>query len=168
VSAPKRGRARRWAGGNSAPRALFTSAVETLMLSMVSADAIDKGVEPVGFGVAFMFGYGVFIVIMFVTSLRTSVLVVPAPAILVHAIFLLATGNYGAHANLIHRGGYTGLRAAACTFYVALADLSESLLLRPSLVPDPGSRRALRISPPTTRRGCEVWRTKSHTCMEAR
>ena len=136
------------------------------MLSMVSADAIDKGVEPLVFGVAFMFGYGVFIVIMLVTSLRTSV--VPAPAILVYAIFLLAAGNYGAHTIVIHRGGYTGLAAAACAFYVALADLSESLLLRPSLVPDPGSRRALRLSPPTTRRGCDVWRTKSHTCMEAR
>ena len=42
--------------GNSAPLALLAFAVTTFMLSMVNADAIAKGVEPVVFGVALMFG----------------------------------------------------------------------------------------------------------------
>jgi len=179
--------------GNSAPLALFAFAVTTFMLSMINADAINKGVEPVVFGVALMFGgltqliagiiqlrtgntfagvlfsgfgafwlslfalaqwflkeipaaqvghafglflyaFGIFIVIMFATSLRTNAVVVLALAILIGTIFCLAAGNYGAtlnelagHGNtLIHWGGYTGLAAAACAFYLALAELCES------------------------------------------
>ena len=171
--------------GNSAPLALFAFAVTTFMLSMVNAGAISKGVEPVVFGVALMFGgltqliagiiqlrvgntfagvlfsgfgafwlslfaivqwflkdvpaaqvghaqglflygFGIFIVIMLVTSLRTNVVVVLALAILVFTIFFLAAGNYGAHSTLIHWGGYTGLAATACAFYLAMAELCES------------------------------------------
>jgi uncharacterized protein len=171
--------------GNSAPLALFAFAVTTFMLSMVNAGAINKGVEPVVFAVALMFGgitqliagiiqlrvgntfagvlfsgfgafwmslfaivqwflkdvpaaqvghaqglflygFGIFIVIMFATSLRTNAVVVLALGILVFAIFFLAAGNYGAHTTLIHWGGYTGLAAAACAFYLALAELCES------------------------------------------
>jgi uncharacterized protein len=39
--------------------------------------------------------------------------------------FFLGAGFYGAHANLIHWGGYFGLAAAACAFYLALAELCE-------------------------------------------
>jgi len=42
--------------GNSAPLALMAFAVTTLMLSLVNANAIAKGVEPVVFGVALFFG----------------------------------------------------------------------------------------------------------------
>ena len=42
------------------------------------------------------------------------------------AWFLLGAGTYGAHTTLIHWGGYTGLAAAACAFYLALAELCES------------------------------------------
>jgi len=178
--------------GNSAPLALFAFAVTTFMLSMVNADFIDKGVQPVVFGVALMFGgltqliagiiqlrtgntfagvlfsgfgafwlslfafvqwfakevpaaqvghafglflyaFGIFIVIMFATSLRTNAVVVLALLILIGTIFCLAAGNYGAtvkeivgHGNtLIHWGGYTGLAAAACAFYLAFAELCE-------------------------------------------
>lgn len=171
--------------GNSAPLALFAFAVTTFMLSMVNADAIAKGVEPVVFGVALMFGgltqliagiiqlrtgntfagvlfsgfgafwmslfaivqwflkdvpasqvghalglflyaFGIFIVIMLAVSLRTNAIVVLALSILVFTIFSLAAGNYGADTTLIHWGGYTGLAAAACAFYLALAELCES------------------------------------------
>lgn len=44
------------AWGNSAPLALAAFAVTTFMLSMVNAGLVDKGTEPVVFGVAFMFG----------------------------------------------------------------------------------------------------------------
>ncbi len=152
---------------------------------MVNAGAINKGVEPVVFGVALMFGgitqliagiiqlrvgntfagvlfsgfgafwmslfaivqwflkdvpaaqvghaqglflyaFGIFIVVMLATSLRTNAVVVLALAILVAVFLLLGAGNYGAHTTLIHWGGYTGLAAAACAFYLALAELCES------------------------------------------
>lgn len=42
--------------GNAAPLALAAFAVTTFMLSMVNANAVNAGVEPVVFGVALMFG----------------------------------------------------------------------------------------------------------------
>ena len=153
---------------------------------MVNAGAINKGVEPVVFGVALMFGgitqliagiiqlrvgntfagvlfsgfgafwmslfaivqrflkdvpaaqvghaqglflyaFGIFIVAMLATSLRTNAVVVLALAILVAVFILLGVGTYGAHTTMIHwGGGYTGLAAAACAFYLALAELCES------------------------------------------
>ena len=181
--APARATTLNW--GNSAPLALLAFAVTTFMLSMVNADWIAKGVEPVVFGVALMFGgitqliagiiqlrtgntfagvlfagfgafwlslfanvqwflkavpasqvghaqglflyaFGIFIVIMLLTSLRTNVVIVAALAILVFTIFSLAAGNYGADTTLIHWAGYGGLAAAACAFYLALAELCES------------------------------------------
>ena len=171
--------------GNSAPLALFAFAVTTFMLSMVNADAIAKGVEPVVFGVALMFGgltqliagiiqlrvgntfagvlfsgfgafwlslfafvqwfakdvpasqvghaqglliyaFGIFVVLMLAVSLRTNAVVVLALAILVLTFLFLGAGFYGANSTLIHWGGYTGLAAAACAFYLALAELCES------------------------------------------
>ena len=183
VEAPSRSTTLDW--GNSAPLALFAFAVTTFMLSMVNAGAINKGVEPVVFGVALMFGgitqliagiiqlrvgntfagvlfsgfgafwmslfaivqwflkdvpaaqvghaqglflyaFGIFIVVMLATSLRTNAVVVLALTILVAVFILLGAGNYGAHTTMIHWGGYTGLAAAACAFYLALAELCES------------------------------------------
>jgi uncharacterized protein len=171
--------------GNSAPLALFAFAVTTFILSMVNANFIAKGVEPVVLGVALMFGgltqliagiiqlrvgntfagvlfsgfgafwlsffayvqwfskdvppahagqavglflyaFGIFVVLMLAVSLRTNAVVVLALAILVFAFFSLGAGEYGAHTTLIHWGGYTGLAAAACAFYLALAELCES------------------------------------------
>ena len=170
--------------GNSAPLALLAFAVTTFMLSMVNANAISAGVQPVVFGVALMFGgltqliagiiqlrtgntfsgvlfagfgafwmslfaiaqwflksvpplqvghalglflyaFGIFVVVMLAASLRTNAVVVLALAILVLTFFFLAAGNYGAHTTLIHWGGYFGLAAAACAFYLALAELCE-------------------------------------------
>ena len=170
--------------GNSAPLALLAFAVTTFMLSMVNANAISAGVQPVVFGVALMFGgltqllagiiqlrtgntfsgvlfagfgafwmslfaiaqwflksvpplqvghalglfiyaFGIFVVVMLAASLRTNAVVVLALAILVLTFFCLGAGNYGAHTTLIHWGGYFGLAAAACAFYLALAELCE-------------------------------------------
>ena len=74
----------------------------------------------------FLYAFGIFVVVMLATSLRTNVVVVVALTILVAAFFLLGAGNYGAHTTLIHWGGYTGLAAAACAFYLALAELCQS------------------------------------------
>ena len=171
--------------GNSAPLALMAFGVTTFMLSMVNANAIAAGVEPVVWGVALMFGgltqliagiiqlrmgntfsgvlfsgfgafwlslfaiaqwflkavpvalvghslglflyaFGIFVVIMLAVSLRTNAIVVLALAILVATFFCLAAGNYGANTNLMHWGGYLGLAAAVCAFYLALAELCEA------------------------------------------
>ena len=70
---------------------------------------------------------------MLAASFRTNVVVVLALAILVGVFFLLGAGNYGAHTTLIHWGGYLGLAAAACAFYLALAELCEFSYGRPVL-----------------------------------
>ena len=57
--------------GNSAPLALFAFGVTTFMLSMVNAGWIAKGVQPVVFGVALMFG-GLTQLIAGIIQLRTA------------------------------------------------------------------------------------------------
>jgi len=73
----------------------------------------------------FLYAFGIFVVVMFAASLRTNAVVVLALALLVLTFFFLGAGNYGAHTTLIHWGGYFGLAAAACAFYLALAELCE-------------------------------------------
>jgi succinate-acetate transporter protein len=73
----------------------------------------------------FLYAFGIFVVVMLASSLRTNAVVVLALAILVAVFALLGAGNYGAHTTLIHWGGYMGLAAAACAFYLALAELCE-------------------------------------------
>lgn len=73
----------------------------------------------------FLYAFGIFVVVMLATSLRTNAVVVLALAILVLTFFLLGAGNSGANTTLIHWGGYLGLAAAACAFYLALAELCE-------------------------------------------
>jgi uncharacterized protein len=60
----------------------------------------------------FIYAFGIFVVVV-------------ALALLVGVFFCLGAGNYGAHTTLIHWGGYLGLAAAACAFYLALAELCE-------------------------------------------
>ena len=73
----------------------------------------------------FIYAFGIFVVVMLAASLRTNVVVVAALAVLVGTFVCLGAGNYGAHTTLIHWGGYLGLVAAACAFYLALAELCE-------------------------------------------
>lgn len=73
----------------------------------------------------FLYAFGLFVVVMLAASLRTNVIVVVALAVLVGTFFCLGAGNYGHHTTLIHWGGYLGLAAAACAFYLALAELCE-------------------------------------------
>ncbi len=73
----------------------------------------------------FIYAFGIFVVVMLAASLRTNVIVVVALGLLVGTFFCLGAGNYGAHTTLIHWGGYLGLAAAACAFYLALAELCE-------------------------------------------
>ena len=73
----------------------------------------------------FLYGFGIFLVVMLAASFRTNIVVVATLALITVAVFLLGAGNYGAHTTLIHWGGYVGLVATACIFYMALAELCE-------------------------------------------
>jgi len=73
----------------------------------------------------FLYAFGIFLVVMLAASFRTNIIVVVTLVLITVAVFLLAAGNYGAHTNLIHWGGYVGLAATACIFYAALAELCE-------------------------------------------
>ena len=87
-----------------------------------------KSVPPAQVGHAlglFLYAFGIFLAVMFAASFRTNVVVVVTLALIGIAVFLLGGGNYGAHATLIHWGGYLGLAATACIFYLALAELCE-------------------------------------------
>ena len=167
--------------GNSAPLALFAFAVTTFMLSMVNADAIAKGVEPVGVrrrvdvrwpfaqliaGIIRATGRDTFAGVFPASApsgcrcSRSSWFIKEVPASqvghapgpvhlrpsdlrgpnvgrvaahercrrtgardLVFTFFFLGAGNYGGDSALLHWGGYTGLAAAACAFYLAFAEL---------------------------------------------
>ena len=74
----------------------------------------------------FINAFGIFVVLMLAVSLRTNAVVVLALAILVLTFFFLGAGSCGGDSTLIHWGGYTGLAAAACAFYLALAEPCES------------------------------------------
>ena len=87
-----------------------------------------KSVPPAQAGHAlglFLYAFGIFLAVMFAASFRTNLVVVLTLALIGIAVFLLGAGNYGAHATLIHWGGYLGLAASACIFYLALAELCE-------------------------------------------
>ena len=87
-----------------------------------------KSVPPLQVGHAmglFLYAFGIFIVVMLAASFRTTALVVLTIALLGVTVFFLGAGNYGAHTTLIHWGGYVGLAATACIFYMALAELCE-------------------------------------------
>jgi uncharacterized protein len=73
----------------------------------------------------FLYAFGIFAAVMWIASLRTNVIVVSALGVIVVTFFLLAAGNYGAHASLINWGGYLGLAGAAGAFYLALSELCE-------------------------------------------
>jgi uncharacterized protein len=73
----------------------------------------------------FLYAFGIFAAVMWIASFRTNAVVVLGLATVVAAFFLLAAGNYGAHASMIQWGGYLGLAAAGCAFYLALSELCE-------------------------------------------
>ena len=212
VEAPSRSTTLDW--GNSAPLALFAFAVTTFMLSMVNAGAINKGVEPVVFGVALMFGgitqliagiiqlrvgntfagvlfsgfgafwlslfaivqwflkdvpaaqvghaqglflyaFGIFIVVMLATSLRTNAVVVLALAILV-AVFFARRGQLRSPHHLDPLGWLYRLgRGGLCL--LSRSGRAVRVLLRPSRVPDLASRRAL--SQHYAEEDVKAWRT---------
>jgi succinate-acetate transporter protein len=115
--------------GNTFSGVLFAGFGAFWMSLFAIAQWFVKDVPPAQVGHAlglFIYAFGIFVVVMLAASLRTNVVVVFALAILVFAFFFLGAGNSGGHTTLIHWGGYFGLAAAACAFYLALAELCEA------------------------------------------
>jgi hypothetical protein len=83
------------------------------------AREVDVPAAQVGHALAvFLYALWICVVVTLAVSLPTNLVVVLALAILVFAFFFLEAGDYGHHATLIHRCGYTGLTAAACAFHL--------------------------------------------------
>ena len=115
--------------GNTFSGVLFAGFGAFWMSLFAIAQWFLKEVPPAQVGHAlglFIYAFGIFVVVMLFASFRTNVMVVLALAILVLTFLFLGAGNYGAHTTLIHWGGYLGLAAAACAFYLALAELCEA------------------------------------------
>jgi len=74
----------------------------------------------------FLYAFGIFAAIMLLTSLRTSVVVVAALAVLTATLFILGAGSYGGHTSLVHIGGWTGIATAALAFYLSASELCEA------------------------------------------
>jgi uncharacterized protein len=114
--------------GNTFSGVLFTGFGGFWMSLFAVAQWFLKAVPTAQTGHAlglFLYAFGVFAAVMWIASFRTNVIVVSALGVIVVTFFLLAAGNYGAHASLIHWGGYLGLAGAAGAFYLALSELCE-------------------------------------------
>jgi uncharacterized protein len=170
--------------GNPGPLGLSAFALTTFFLSMVNANFVSPGVEPIVFGVALTFGgiaqilagmwafrtgntfagtaftafgafwlsfwalvqfflkdipvaqvgnavglyligWGMFTLVMFVASFRTSRAVNVVFGFLLITFILLGIGNAGAHVTMIHWGGYFGLITAAAAGYTAMAEVTN-------------------------------------------
>jgi succinate-acetate transporter protein len=114
--------------GNTFSGVLFTGFGGFWMSLFAVAQWFLKGVPAAQVGHAlglFLYAFGIFAAVMWLASFRTNVVVVSALGLLVATFFLLAAGNFGAHPTLIHWGGYLGLAAAGCAFYLALSELCE-------------------------------------------
>ncbi len=114
--------------GNTFSGVLFAGFAAFWLSLFAIAQWFLKEVPPLHAGQAiglFLYAFGIFLVVMLAASFRTNVVVVATLTLITVAVFLLADGHYGAHTTLIHWGGYVGLAATACIFYMALAELCE-------------------------------------------
>jgi succinate-acetate transporter protein len=114
--------------GNTFTGVLFSGFGAFWLSLFAIAQWFLKSVPPLQVGHAmglFLYAFGIFIVVMLLVSFRTNAVVVATLALLAGVVFLLAAGNYGSNTTLIHWGGYLGLAATACIFYMALSELCE-------------------------------------------
>ena len=74
----------------------------------------------------FLYAFGFFVISMTIASFRTNGIVVVALLLLIGAFYALGAGNYGAHTDLVHIGGYLGLGAAALAMYLSCAETCEA------------------------------------------
>src|SRR3954453_19174984 len=96
------------------------------------ANADDRGTV-VGW---YLIGWGIFTVIMWVASLRTTAALALLFTLLAATFFLLGAGDAAHNSGLTTVGGYLGLLTAAVAWYACLAGVSASPLGR-GVLPTP-------------------------------
>ena len=72
-----------------------------------------------------LYTFAVIAAMFLLVSFRTTIASMLALSNLVATLLLLAAGNYGGHATLLHIGGVTGMILAGQALYMAGAEISE-------------------------------------------
>jgi uncharacterized protein len=84
----------------------------------------------------YLIAWGIFTVVMWIASLRTTAVLALLFALLLTTFFLLGFGALGHSAGLTRTGGFFGLITAATAWYGCLAGVTASTFGRP-LLPNP-------------------------------
>jgi uncharacterized protein len=74
----------------------------------------------------YLWAWAIFTAYMTVAALRVSGAVLLVFVLLTATFILLAIGNIGPHANVLHWGGYVGLATAAAAWYASFAAVTNS------------------------------------------
>jgi len=72
-----------------------------------------------------LYTFAIIAAMFLLVSFRTTIASMLALTNLVATLLLLAAGNYGGHATLLHIGGVTGMILAGQALYMAGAEISE-------------------------------------------
>jgi len=72
-----------------------------------------------------LYTFAIIAAMFLLVSFRTTIASMLALTNLVATLLLLAAGNYGGHATLLHIGGVTGMILAGQALYMAAAEISE-------------------------------------------
>ncbi len=72
-----------------------------------------------------LYTFAIIAAMFWLVSFRTTIASMLALSNLVVTLLLLAAGNYGGHATLLHIGGVTGMILAGQALYMAAAEISE-------------------------------------------
>jgi succinate-acetate transporter protein len=89
----------------------------------------------------YLWAWAIFTAYMTVAALRVSGAVLLVFVLLTATFILLAIGNVGPHANVLHWGGYVGLATAAAAWYASFAAVTNSTFGRTVLPVMPLSGR---------------------------
>jgi succinate-acetate transporter protein len=89
----------------------------------------------------YLWAWAIFTAYMTVAALRVSGAVLLVFVLLTATFILLAIGNVGPHANVLHWGGYLGLATAAAAWYASFAAVTNSTFGRTVLPVMPLSGR---------------------------
>jgi succinate-acetate transporter protein len=72
-----------------------------------------------------LYTFAIVAAMFLLVSFQTTIATVLAPTNLLATLLLLAAGNSGGHATLLHIGGVTGIILAAQALYLAAAEICE-------------------------------------------
>jgi uncharacterized protein len=104
-------------------------------VTFYAADIPDAGDRATVVG-WYLIGWGIFTVIMWVASLRTTAVLALLFTLLAATFFVLGIGDVAQNKALVTLGGYLGLATAAVAWYACLAGVSASTFGR-TVLPNP-------------------------------